>query len=319
MEITEVAHRSNIVDTSIRRTASRRVLVPLDGTDFPEVILPDARRLAGRNGQLVLVRKTSVRAIDETERYLQHEAEKLRAEGVNVKTQALALANAAFAIDEAVRIFQADIVAIATHGRSPMGRLIHGGVAWRALACSPVPVLLRHVENEVSARDLDDGGRHIMVPLDGSAYAETALSVAQELSLEWNAPLSLVQVIPDVSYADPSYAFVPLDGTVDDDAIPRARAYLHDRAQTLRGQVTVEVERGPVVDTLVGYAQRYMVTDIVLASHGRTGLSRMILGSVADGLIHKLHGPIVVVPALTAVRLEAEIIADREILEVGKV
>lgn len=303
----------------------RRVLVPLDGTQFSEAILPDARRLAGSAGELVLVREaswplhernifvdTTMLAVEETEGYLQHEAEKLRDEGVNVKTQSLVLADAASAIDEAVRIFKTDMIAIATHGRLPLGRLLRGGVAWRALAHSPVPVLLRHVEDEAKVPDVQEGGRRIMVPLDGSAYAEKALPVAQELGLEWNAPILLVRVDPGIPMMGMPYPSVSSVTQIEEEALASVRAYLQELAQSIQGYVEVEVERGPVVDNLAWCAERHSVTDIVLASHGRTGLSRVILGSVADGLIHRFHGPIIVVPALAAGRLEELPVDSRE-------
>jgi nucleotide-binding universal stress UspA family protein len=309
----------------------RRVLVPLDGTKFSEAIFPDARRLAGPDGELVLVREASwpllgrdifvdstMLAVEDAEWYLQHEAETLREDGVNVKTQSLVRADAAAAIDEAVRIFKTDMIAIATHGRHPLGRLFRGGVAWRALAHSPVPVLLRHVEDEATVPDLEEGGRRIMVPLDGSAYAEKALPVAQELALEWNAPVSLVRVILDIPIVGLPYVSMPPVTVVDEEAVTRARAYLQDLAQSFQGEVKVAVKRGPVGDTLVQYAERHFVTDVVLASHGRTGLSRVILGSVADELVHRLRVPIIVVPALAAGHFEMHPADSRETVTVSR-
>jgi len=124
----------------------RRVLVPLDGSKFAEAVISDARRLSGEDGELILVREaswpilqrdifvdTSALAVEDAEWYLEREAETLRDEGISVRTQSLILANAASAIDEAVKIFHADMIAIATHGRALPARLVHGrppGVPW---------------------------------------------------------------------------------------------------------------------------------------------------------------------------------------------
>jgi nucleotide-binding universal stress UspA family protein len=311
----------------------RRILVPLDGTTFSEAILPDARRLAGPDGELILIREAQVSAqheglfvdpaeiaIKETDTYLQHKAEGLRQQGVTVETESLVLASAASAIDESVHIFKADMIAIATHGRGPLGRVVRGGVAWRALAHSSVPVLLRHVDDDALFPESVKSKRRIMVPLDGSAYAERALPMAQELALEWDASLLLVQVVSDVpmmgsAYGPvmgPSYAYVPDVIAEDEEIMKQVRGYISELAQRTPGEVATRVERGPVVDTLVTCAEHEKVTDVVLASHGRTGLPRVILGSVADGLIQGLHMPIIVVPALVSVSVETEPAAGHE-------
>ena len=59
-----------------------------------------------------------------------------------------------------------------------------------------------------------------------------------------------------------------------------------------------------MVDRLVEMVEGSPITDIVMASHGRTGLPRFVLGSVADALVQRLHCPIIVIPAMAAGRLE---------------
>jgi nucleotide-binding universal stress UspA family protein len=76
-----------------------------------------------------------------------------------------------------------------------------------------------------------------------------------------------------------------------------AEAYLDEIARGLAGHVETGVWVGDVVHRLVELAETCGITHLVMASHGRTGLARVVLGSVADGLIHRLSYPIVVVPA----------------------
>ena len=288
----------------------RRILVPLDGTQLAESILSDARRLAGPDGVLILIEVAQGRKYDPETRtrsewyalqsardYLAEQAASLRAEGVNVEAHGLYMGPAPVSIDDAVGMYRADMIACATHGRSPLGRLCRGGVAWRALAHSSVPVLLRHAEDH-PAEAVRAIPRHIMVPLDGSAYAEKALPLAQQLAREWKAKLSLVQVVPDTAVV-----FAP-EVTVTPDDIQlqnqEAHRYLDRMASELGGEVQMSVLIGPVSTTLTEAAVHWSVSDIVMASHGRTGLSRVILGSVADTLVHRLHCPIIVIPAMVA-------------------
>ena len=291
----------------------KRILVPLDGTDVAESILPDACRYAGKNGEMILVRdvtglkrqydfeaETSEDIVRQAELYLEAEADTLRVKGTRVRTQVVTIDNVASGIDEMANLFDVDMIACATHGRGPLGRLVRGSIAWKALAHSTVPVLLRHPrEDEVEPPAApEDGPRTIMVPLDGSPLAESALPLARELASEWNASTILTRV-----------ALYPFQATTmalqARELVHEADEYLQRVAQTIPGDVQATVLTGPVSESLSRAATLNGVTDIVMASHGRTGLTRVLLGSVADGLIHKLHCPIVVVPA-GAVRTSAQ-------------
>lgn len=282
----------------------RSVLVPLDGTDLAAAILPDARRLAGQGGELVLIRDVAIAsqgelteldaqelAIEAAREYLNTVAQVLRTEGVRVRTQPVAMGDPAVAIDEGAELLHVDMIAASTRGRSPEARWRSGSVAWRALLRSTIPVLLRHVDPErpfAYHRELHRP--RLMVPLDGSALAESALPLAQELAEEWSASIWLVRVIPEPEAA-------PADAPPSED-VAGARAYLQEVARSVRCEVHSEVFVGPVEETLVRAVAELEVTDIVMTSHGRTAVSRAIMGSVVDRLLHDVRCPIVVVPLL---------------------
>src|SRR5437588_2715052 len=123
----------------------KRVLVPLDGSTLAESIPPDALRLASPDGEILLVRDAPGpvlgdggghaihAAFEEADSYLEKKADELKAMGVKAEAKVLGLLDRAWAIDEAARIYHADAIACATHGRSPIGRVARGSVAWRAL------------------------------------------------------------------------------------------------------------------------------------------------------------------------------------------
>lgn len=287
----------------------RRILVPLDGTGRSATILPDAKRLAGRGGTLILVRDVPPRALDldrdlncectaveAADQYLVGVAASLRRQGYAVVTQVYVVGGANAAIEEAIRQFQPDMVACATHARSGVRRLLHGSVAWQALSHSPVPMLLRHADSESLPAELDQ--RHILVPLDGSTLAEAALPLAEQLALEWDAELCLARVVPSVPG-------VYLAGQAKERS--ESRAYLEEipvyLRQGLPGQirsVKLFVLSGTTTEMLASLVEDRRITDVVMASHGRAGLARVAIGSVADGLIHRLHCPMIVVPAVAA-------------------
>lgn len=277
----------------------RSVLVPLDGSDFAAAILPDARRLAGRDGQLILMR--DVPALREgwqwkaeaAQVYLNAVAQVLRTEGVEVRTQPLTMADAAEAIDEGAELLGADMIAAATHARTPEERWQSGSVAWRALLRSPVPVLVRHIDpDNPFVRTPESEHPRLMVPLDGSALAETALPLAQELADEWSASIWLVRVVLAAA------ADVPHCGDCEDAAT--AHTYLERVARTLHGEVHVHALLGLPEELLVRAVSELDISTVVMTTHGCTGVSRTIPGTVADRLIHDLRCPIVVVPLLAA-------------------
>lgn len=294
----------------------RRILVPLDGTEMAASILPEAQRFAGREGELVLMRNAAVPMLDyglheyssriaiaKVHQYLEQQAEALRAAGTRVQIQTFVMGDVAMAIDEGARLFHADMIACATHGRGPLGRLLRGGTAWKALAHSEVPVLLRHPAEHDNLIPLEPRRSHIMVPLDGSALAESALPLAQQLAHEWGASLHLVRVAPYPTQATTMTVEIRSH-------VREGNDYLQRLTRDMSGDIHTAVLTGPVVEALAQATEKENITDIVLASHGRTGLTRVVLGSVADGLIHRLHCPIVVVPALAARTMERDVHAE---------
>ena len=202
------------------------------------------------------------------------------------------------------------MIACSTHGRSTLHRLVHGSIAWSALAHSTVPVLLRHGgDQEAESESLDKLPRRILIPLDGSVLAEKALPLAHELAAEWQASMWLAQALPDASRSSresmiPSGVgqYQPADlSQLYPDTNKAAEEYLAQVAKRIPGEVHAGVFTGPAAYTLTALADQWSITDVVMASHGRTALEQFFLGGVAYELVHYLRCPVIVVPA-TAVK-----------------
>lgn len=129
--------------------------------------------------------------------------------------------------------------------------------------------------------------RTLMVPLDGSEFAEEALPMARLLAARFGAGLHLVHVIrpfPDSDLKSPG---------VDMDWVAEARSgtegYLEEWADRIRGEdgtrVDTAVLEGRVVPALREYAGAHGVDLVILTTHGAGGMQRWWLGSVADGLV----------------------------------
>lgn len=296
----------------------RRVLVPLDGSDLAASIIPDAVRLAGSEGELVLMRVVGLggvhdehQAVEASDEYLGGLAQPLRTRGMSVQSHTLISDDVAQAIDTAISAFEIVMIACVTHGRSPLHRLVRGSVAWSALAHSTVPVLLRHGAETPEAPDHyhADLPRRILVPLDGSVRAEKALPLAQELATEWQASIWLAQAVPDalMLYREPMIVpgigqHQPADlSELYVDTKSAAQEYLAQVADRITGEVHAEVFIGPPVHTLSALVDEWTITDVVMASHGRTALVQFFLGGVAYELVHHLRCPVIAVP-VTAVK-----------------
>jgi nucleotide-binding universal stress UspA family protein len=295
----------------------RRVLVPLDGSDLAASIVPDALRLAGSHGELVLMRVVSRggtenehRAVQASDEYLDGVAQPLRTRGVSVQTETLVNDDVAHAIDAAVPTLGIAMIACATHGQSALRRLIRGSIAWGALAHSTVPILLRHGGETAESPDNQDMNlpRRILTPLDGSTRAEKALLLAQELAAEWQASIWLVQAVPDalMRYREPMIPpgvgpYGPPDLSPPyPDTMNAAQGYLARVANRLPGEIHAEVFTGPPVYTLTALVDEWSITDVVMTSHGRTALAQFFLGGIAYELVHHLRCPVIVVPVTAA-------------------
>jgi nucleotide-binding universal stress UspA family protein len=273
----------------------RRILVPLDGSDLSTSILDDAMRLAGPDGTLLLVqevRRVSGRAAamhdpvfdtEEARQYLNGVAEGLRSRGISVATTVRTTFHVAEAIDAAARANEVDMIACATHSRGSIGSILWGSVAWKVVTQSPVPVMLRHPVLSNGRMPPASGQRRILVPLDGSPLAEKALPLAEELAAEWGAPIDVVLIVPRLRAEAER-------GPMEE--------YLTRIVGSLAGKVQGHVMIGDPVEELIAFVRGSETTDVVMTTHGRTGLARVFLGSVAYDLVHRLPIPVILTPAL---------------------
>jgi nucleotide-binding universal stress UspA family protein len=143
----------------------------------------------------------------------------------------------------------------------------------------------------------------ILVPLDGSENSECVLEHVKALATGCHVPdVVLLRVIePFPTY----YMDYRLDEKfirqAQDAAKADASEYLKkltDRIEKEGMSVSAAVSEGNIAETILGYAEKNGVDLIIMATHGRTGISRFALGSVADKVVRGSNAPVmVVVPA----------------------
>ena len=140
----------------------------------------------------------------------------------------------------------------------------------------------------------------ILVPLDGSPLSEQALPLAQDLARRCGAALHLMHIhIP--SYTPIYTAGLPLvDTDLDERACEAERAYLEAVGQRLRAATDTPVDTAllegtladSIADLITAHVHEQHVDLVVMTTHGRSGLARFWLGSVADKLVRRLPVPV---------------------------
>lgn len=144
--------------------------------------------------------------------------------------------------------------------------------------------------------------KHILVPLDGSQLAEDALEHAVNI-IDPNGKITLVAAveIPEI----PVYGYFTTASAADfeaatHDMLPQARTYLESVAKRLANNhltIAVEAQLGEAADVINETAQKYKVDAIVMSTHGRSGLSRWLFGSVTNKVLSTQLCPVYVIPS----------------------
>ena len=288
---------------------SHRVLVPLDGSKFSESVLPTALAIARRwNAELEIVtvqEDPSMLAHDLLllpahgwfEQYLGEVAYRVQEEaGFPVRATVLkgspAVATHNHAAERGV-----DLIVMATHGRGPMSRFWLGSTADGLIRRSTIPMLLLRPCEEGSGTKADFNPRRVLVPLDGSGESESILNHALALAGDGQPEFDILKVYPYPKGFVSSY--LPHTAQVNADVLEEGRAaaaeYVEEHAATLieRGIPAtghVVTDREPAAGIL-HFAEQSGSDLIAMCTHGRGGVSRLVLGSVTDKVIRGAQIP----------------------------
>jgi len=306
----------------------RSIVVPVDGSSLAEGAIPYALALAERTQsqvRFVLVHPGQYPPllIDTATGYLAEVTERFRPRLGASLSSIILNGPAASSLVQHVRDIGADLVVMTTHGRSGIERAWLGSVADEVIRSIEVPVIVLRprTDGTVPAFDM----REILVPLDGSPLAETAIGPAAVLANLWDAEMSLVEMVYPVLFTPD--AVLPFAGGYDEELTAGkcelAKDYVRDlsgslRAKGIRASGTALVGPRPVAESLLDLAHPARISLVALATHGRGGLRRLVLGSVADKVVRGAQVPILVIPALCAARQDELRTADKGATNAGE-
>lgn len=316
-----------------------RILVPLDGTKRAESVIPVAANIARTTGgSLVLLRVVPLPAAyvyhprepflwpqegPTTDKqiatmYLAQLAQTAPLRGITVQTTVLTGVveqQMLFCIEEQA----IDLVVLCSRGEAGIKRWAFGSVAQNALRHSSVPVLILHEAAGLLSNQHPAGPRpiRVLVPLDGSVLAETALKPAAALSAILSAPekgqLHVVRVLP---LPEPMSAVEEMNGARQLD-ISAGQTYLQSTVEAWQEKAdsmdipSIEasvVEHPEVAENIIRIAEEgFPATEktaakkacdvIALTTHGRSGLTRWAMGSIAERILDGSRLPLLAVHA----------------------
>lgn len=295
----------------------RSILVPLDGSPFAEQALPLAARIAERTGgklRLALVHELPSAPVDllaarmyaamelgtrRAERaYLRRIQARLREGGTRLSSAVTMTGKPGPTLSQYVHELGMDLVVMATHGRGGVRRAWLGSVADHLIRALNVPVLLvRPHEGERAVKPSVEP-TEILVPLDGSPLAEEAIPIAVLLARGLGLEISLLQVVVPVLLSSDPILANPYDEDLTAGVRDQAQDYVRDLAERLRSQGvrasgTAAIGWYPT-DTILSLARPERVAMVVIATHGRGGVRRLALGSVADKVVRGAEVPVLV-------------------------
>lgn len=307
-----------------------KVIVPLDGSEFSEMALPYARLVAGslsipielveaydvlpaalHDHQAVFATK---RMLEEAQRRSQEYLSRIRDELNSMGHAASTMTLAGFppqTVGDWAGGDSATLVVMSTHGRGGITRWAFGSIADKLLHSVPNPVLL--VRSGGAERPATEEFKTVLVPLDGSELSESSLPHAASMATALGARVSLLRVTATADYydfhlsqslgetgvaANPQH--ISAEQLVEADA-EQARQLLGQAAQSMASEFGFanEVQVCHMQSQNVAQAIEDKAasehTLVVTTSHGRSGINRLVLGSVTDRVVRHSSVPVLVV------------------------
>lgn len=296
----------------------QHILVPLDGSAHAESAIPVAAHIARASGGVLLLVRVVAYPDDATTEYhtasayVEQQAQRAELGGLPIQTQILTgLPDAR--ILTSIESQKIDLVVMSSQGETGLKRWAFGSVAQKVLQHSRASVLILRESAGPLSNLHPEGLRpvRVLVALDGSSLAETALAPAAALSAALSPPeqgsLHLVRVLP---LPPPTNAVEATSGVRQLD-LSAAQTSLQVTAEALQDRgnlsLTTSVVAHPdVAETLIRIAEEGVPVSpehdardacdiIALTTHGRSGPARWIMGSIAERVLDGTRLPLFVV------------------------
>ena len=283
-----------------------RISVPLDGSRLAEQILPFARFFAVPLNLPVdlftVIESASNHPSWSPARargYLEGVREKYFSSGVSTNFH-VETGEAATVIIEHYRNDPHCLIAMATHGMSGLRRWLMGSVTSKVVQHAANPLLIIR-PTEKADPVIPASLRTIIVPLDGSALAEKALPTVIGLAKPLKLEVQLVR-----AYTPAAETYIIADGVIaqstaqfNENIKSEAETYLDGKVQALRAEgldnVISTAVLGDAATEIIDFAIRTENNLVAMSTHGRSGVGRWLLGSVAEKVVQHSQDPVLLI------------------------
>jgi nucleotide-binding universal stress UspA family protein len=285
-----------------------RILFPTDGSDGAEAARAAVFDIAERHGaalDVLHVADTTVLSstriqtevhdefVRRGERIVEAVADAAASRGIPTRTEVRQGGVPETIVDDAATA-DVDLIVMPTHGRTGVERVVLGSVTERVLRTAAAPVLTLNPEATPQRYPYES----VLVPTDGSEPADRALELGVDLATEYGASVHLLSVVDvaslglDVSSELQTEVLAERAESVVDDA----RAYAETNSAS---PVEAAVEYGTAIHRAIqAYIDDHDVDVVVLGTHGRSGIDRLLLGSVAEKVLRTASVPVLTVPSV---------------------
>jgi nucleotide-binding universal stress UspA family protein len=295
------------------------LLVPLDGSKTAEISIAYATALAQiAKSQVHLIKVTepgSTPSQFEDENYLEKVKGHIQAQAETRSQNLIAKSLTGKPADEILNYADAaniDLIIVSSHGKSADSKWFLGSVADKLLRAAKQSILLIKKPLSVSPINQTKIFNKILLPLDGSKTGESAIPTMEEMAYLTGAELILFRVVAQSSLQRDS--FLGFTDEVLEELIEQADIGNQDRkesAEKYLAEVEISFKQkglkvssivvfGQPADQIIDYSQANNVDLIATASHGRSGITRWVFGSVTDKILHAGDTPVLVVKAKIA-------------------
>jgi nucleotide-binding universal stress UspA family protein len=278
----------------------RKVLVAFDGSESSKNALRQAIKLARAEKSWIKlvavvpsyegdIDLTGVRDVAEAiegpaRKYLAEAVDIAQAEGAAVITN-IEQGEAYERIVDVASAENCDIIVMGRRGRGRLNKAFMGSVTARVIGHSDRDVL-------VIARDSSLGWNKILLPTDGSKWSEAAAGHAIDFAKSYGGELKAVSVV------DVTEEFSVQAPDIVEKLVQNCKAVLEvvrKKAEAAGVKVETFIREGESHEVITGLATEVGADIIVMGSHGRTGLKRLLMGSVTEKVIGHATCPVLVV------------------------
>ncbi len=271
---------------------SKSIILATDGSEYSYSAIKEGLALAGACNTALTVLKVleynpelatvDLKYIEEMERAAEDHFSKIREMGAEVNTECNTILRRSLypyeaIIDEAYRL-KADMIIMGKHGRTGLSKLFMGSTTAKVIALAPCKILIVPKESEIT-------GEHLLLATDGSKFSKEAEH--EIISAGKRCPV--VKSLTAISVASSQSGLYNAEEVLK-------RVKINAEKEELKMETIAAV--GSPYEEIIRTAGMMKVSLIMMGTHGRTGLTKFLMGSVAERVVALSQCPVMIVKSI---------------------